>query len=104
MTGMNRAELLALPATVDLLTAAHALGIGRTTAYQLARAGQFPTPVLRLGARYRVVTSGLLTALQIDPTGADSSGGGVGDSGQEADRRASESRGQELQPTGLDVP
>jgi hypothetical protein len=63
---MSRAELLALPPTTDLPTAARALGIGRTTAYQLARAGEFPTPVLRLGARYRVVTSGLLAALGID--------------------------------------
>jgi hypothetical protein len=68
---MNRAELLALPATTDLVTAAKALGIGRTTAYQLARAGEFPVPVLRLGARYRVVTSGLLAALGIEPTSAE---------------------------------
>ncbi len=74
MTGMNRAELLALPATVDLVTAAKGLGIGRTTAYQLARAGEFPVPVLRLGARYRVVTSGLLAALGIEPTGAEITG------------------------------
>jgi predicted DNA-binding transcriptional regulator AlpA len=66
---VNRDELLALPATVDLVTAARALGIGRTTAYQLARAGEFPIPVLRLGARYRVVTSGLLAALGIEPAG-----------------------------------
>ena len=44
-------ELLALPAAVPLWpTAARALGIGRTKAHQLARAGQFPVPVLRLGA------------------------------------------------------
>lgn len=69
MSGMTRSQLLALPATTDLVTAAKALGIGRTTAYQLARAGEFPVPVLRLGSRYRVVSSGLLAALGIEHEG-----------------------------------
>ncbi len=64
---MNRDELLALPTTVDVPTAARALNIGRTLAYQLARDGEFPVPVLRLGSRYRVVTSGLLVALGVPP-------------------------------------
>lgn len=66
---MNRDELLDLPATVDIPTAAKALSIGRTLAYQLARAGQFPVPVLRLGSRYRVPSSGLLAALGVEPAG-----------------------------------
>ena len=65
---MNRDELLALPTTVDLVTAARALGIGRTAAYQLARAGELPVPVLRLGSRYRVPTAALLTALGVSPS------------------------------------
>ena len=69
MTALTRSELLALPATVDIPTAAQALSIGRTLAYQLARTGQFPVPVLRLGSRYRIVTSGLLAALGIAPAG-----------------------------------
>ncbi|MCU1614800.1 MAG: hypothetical protein JWO98_2340 [Frankiales bacterium] len=68
---MNRDELLALPTTTELVTAAKALGIGRTTAYQLARSDQFPVKVLRLGARYRVVTSSLLAVLGIEPAAAD---------------------------------
>jgi hypothetical protein len=67
---VNRDELLALPTTVDIPTAARALSIGRTLAYQLANAGQFPVRVLRLGARYRVVTGGsdgLLAALGVTP-------------------------------------
>ncbi len=63
---MNREELLALPASVDLVTAARALGIGRTSAYRLARAGGLPVPVLRLGVRYRVPTAALLQVLGID--------------------------------------
>jgi hypothetical protein len=74
---VNREELLALPTTVDVPTAARALNIGRTLAYQLARAGQFPVPVLRLGSRYRVVTSGLLVALGVPPA-ADSGAPNVG--------------------------
>jgi len=72
--GVNRAELLALPATVDLVTAARALGIGRTTAYQLARSGEMPVKVLRLGTRYRVPSAALLELLGISssqPAAAD---------------------------------
>lgn len=37
MSGMTRDELLALPAVVDLTTAARALSIGRTRAFELVR-------------------------------------------------------------------
>jgi hypothetical protein len=40
--GLSRAELLALPVTVNVPTAARALGLGRPTAYELARRGEFP--------------------------------------------------------------
>ncbi|WP_153036871.1 helix-turn-helix domain-containing protein [Amycolatopsis sp. YIM 10] len=49
------------------MTAARALGIGRTTAYALAREGGFPCPVLRVGGEYRVPTAGLLRLLEIEP-------------------------------------
>lgn len=75
---MNREELLALPATVDIPTAAKALNIGRTLAYQLVRTGDFPVPVLRLGSRYRVVTSALLAALGIEEEGSTRSFRGSG--------------------------
>ncbi|GAA2456227.1 hypothetical protein GCM10010191_89480 [Actinomadura vinacea] len=61
--GLTPAELRSLPVTVDLVTAGRAFGIGRTTAYQLARTGQFPCRVLRIGRSYRVRTADLLTAL-----------------------------------------
>ncbi|ADJ48804.1 integrase/resolvase-related protein [Amycolatopsis mediterranei S699] len=60
---MTLAEVAALPAVVDLMTAARALGIRRTTAYALARGGSFPCPVFRVGAAYRVPTSGVLRLL-----------------------------------------
>ena len=46
---LTLAEVTGLPAVTDLVTAGRALGIGRTRAYELARAGQFPCPVIRAG-------------------------------------------------------
>lgn len=56
---MTDDELRRLPVVVDLPTAAIALGIGRTTAYEMVRTGRWPTPVLRLGYRIRVPTAAL---------------------------------------------
>jgi excisionase family DNA binding protein len=63
--GMSRAELLGLPVTVDVGTAARALGLGRSTGYELARRGEFPCRILRLGSSYRVPTAELLRVLGI---------------------------------------
>jgi hypothetical protein len=57
------AEVADLPVMVDLLTAGRMLGIGRTTAYRLAQAGEFPCPVVRVGGVYKVPTVGLLRLL-----------------------------------------
>ena len=65
MPKMTTEELLALPPTVDLVTAARALGISRNVAYGLAGRNEFPVPVLRLGCRYRIPTSGLLQLLGV---------------------------------------
>lgn len=42
------------PATVSLHRAAEILGIGQSTAYELARRGEFPVPVLMIGRSKRV--------------------------------------------------
>jgi predicted DNA-binding transcriptional regulator AlpA len=63
--GMTRAELLALPVAIDLTTAACALGLGRSTAYDLARRRKFPCRVLQVGSSYRVPTADLLRVLGI---------------------------------------
>jgi hypothetical protein len=63
--GMTRAELHSLPVTVDIPTAARALGLGRSTGYDLARRGAFPCRVLRVGGSYRVPTADLLRILGI---------------------------------------
>jgi excisionase family DNA binding protein len=65
--GMTRAELLALPVTVDIATAARALGLGRSTGYELARRREFPCRVLRVGSSYRVPTADLFRVLGITP-------------------------------------
>ncbi|MCP2343711.1 DNA-binding protein [Actinomadura rupiterrae] len=61
------AQIRALPAMIDLVTAGRALGIGRTKSYALARAGTFPCRVLRVGDSYLVPITGVLQVLQLDP-------------------------------------
>jgi hypothetical protein len=64
MTAVTIAQLRST-ATVDLMTAAAALGLGRTKAYELARRDQFPCRVIRIGDTYRVPTAGLLELLGV---------------------------------------
>src|SRR5262245_27296725 len=58
-------EVLQLPVVVDLATAGRAVGIGRTKIHELARRGELPFPVLRLGSSYRVRRRDLLDLLAI---------------------------------------
>jgi hypothetical protein len=66
----TEADIRALGATTDLVTAGAILGIGRTRAHQLARTGAFPVPVLRLGRAYTVPTAPIRALLAIDPAPA----------------------------------
>ncbi|MCE7080109.1 integrase [Streptomyces sp. ST2-7A] len=76
---MSREELLKLPVAIDLDTANRALAIGRSTGYALAKHGEYPVKVIRLGNAYRVITSDLLRLLDIDtgprPQGREQDGG-----------------------------
>ncbi|MEU5030201.1 hypothetical protein [Streptomyces milbemycinicus] len=65
--GMRIEELLSLPVRVDLNTANRALCLGRTKGFQLARAGQYPVPVKKIGQAYRVNRADLLRELGCDP-------------------------------------
>ena len=56
--------------TMSLTEAATVLGIGRSTAYDLARRGDWPTSLLRLGRQYRVSTAQLRALLEADGSGA----------------------------------
>lgn len=63
---MTREQLLNLPPVVDLPTAAEILGVGRSSAYELVRNGQWPTTVLRLGRLIRVPSAPLLELVGVD--------------------------------------
>jgi hypothetical protein len=63
---MTTDELMALPVSVDIETAGRAFGMGRTKAQELARSGQFPCRVLRVGPKYRVPRAALFEALGIE--------------------------------------
>ncbi|HEX2807310.1 MAG TPA: helix-turn-helix domain-containing protein [Kineosporiaceae bacterium] len=67
MSTMDLHQLAALPAVLDVPTAAAALGLSRTTAYELIRTGEWPTPVFRLGRLIRIPTAPILELLGIDP-------------------------------------
>lgn len=64
---MTIEELLALPVSVDLVTAGRAFGLGRTKAFELAQSDEFPCRVLRVGKKYRVPRSAIFEALGINP-------------------------------------
>jgi hypothetical protein len=59
-------EVRALGTTTDVVTAGAVLGIGRTTAYQLVWAGQFPVPVRRIGRKHVVAVAHLLRAIGVE--------------------------------------
>lgn len=67
---MNRTELDALPAVVDVCTAAKVMGLSRTAAYELIRLGEWPTPVFRLGKLIRIPTAPMLALLGLGPAAA----------------------------------
>ena len=56
-------DLERLPPTIDLVTAARLLGIGRTVAYELVREGRWPTPIIRAGRKIRVPSAALRALL-----------------------------------------
>jgi len=62
---LSKEQILALPAAVDIPTAGRCFGIGRTRAYEMARSGKFPCPVLPLDREFRVTRAAILAALGI---------------------------------------
>jgi hypothetical protein len=64
------------PATVKVVTAARALGIGHNKAYDLIKAGDFPVRTLTLGSTVRIPTAACgRRATRDRPGGADHTGG-----------------------------
>ncbi|GAA4200068.1 helix-turn-helix domain-containing protein [Microbispora amethystogenes] len=66
MKDITLRDLQDLPPTLDLMTAARILGIGRTKAYELAKKDEFPVRTIRIGDLYRVSTPDLLRLLDGD--------------------------------------
>ena len=75
---MTVEELAALPAVVDLRTAARALGLGRDNAYQMAKDDSFPVEVLPLGRYLRVRKADLMRYLHLNMDGTPSSAPAAG--------------------------
>lgn len=66
-TALTHAEVLALPASVPIVTAGRAFGLSRSATFDAHHAGTFPAPVLRVGSKLLVVPrAALLRALQIE--------------------------------------
>ena len=61
------ADLYRLPPTVKVPVAGKFWGMGRDASRSLARAGEFPVPILTLGRRQVVTRASLIAAL--DPEG-----------------------------------
>ena len=57
-------EIRNWPPTCDPASAALALGISRSTAYETLRRGDFPAQALRVGGRWRVITASLIRLLE----------------------------------------
>src|SRR5215216_3368595 len=65
-TLFESAEIRHAPETCSVETAAVRLGIGRSLAYQMAREGRFPVPIIRAGRKIVVPTRSLDRALGIE--------------------------------------
>ncbi|MGI8333656.1 helix-turn-helix domain-containing protein [Actinomadura scrupuli] len=63
METLKFSDLTHLPSVVDIVTAARALGLSRSHAYDLAKRDVFPCRVVRIGHLYRVPTADLLQLL-----------------------------------------
>ncbi len=55
--------------TVSLEQCAQQLGIGRATAYKLAKKNELPVPVIRVGTRYLIPRRSLDRLLEGEQTG-----------------------------------
>lgn len=68
---LTPAEVLALPASVPLVTAGRAFGMSRSATFDAHHSGTFPVPVLQAGRRRLVVPrAAILRALGIDDAAA----------------------------------
>ena len=66
-----RSRMASLPPAIRLSDANEMLSLSRTTGYKLARTGQYPCSVLRMGAEYRVRKHELQRLLMVGDLPAD---------------------------------
>ncbi len=74
---LSRAEILALPPVIDLVTLGKALGVSEPTIREQARSGHLDAiglKAVRLGAQTRVVTTTLWSFLGLDPAAPGANG------------------------------
>ncbi|MFG2059383.1 helix-turn-helix domain-containing protein [Micromonospora sp. NPDC048930] len=53
----------ALGTVTDVATAGQIFGLSRSSAYQMARDGTLPVPVIKVGSRYRVSVTAIIAVL-----------------------------------------
>jgi hypothetical protein len=73
MKPLSREELRTLPATTDLPTLGRAFGISEPVARERHRRGDFEAMgirIVRLGAKWRVITADVLQVLNVIPEAA----------------------------------
>ncbi len=58
-------EFRTLPAAVPLVDAGRAVGLGQPKTHELARAGEFPVPLIKIGSSYRARRSDIIDTLGI---------------------------------------
>ncbi|MGH3248191.1 MAG: helix-turn-helix domain-containing protein [Trebonia sp.] len=58
------AEIKTWPPTVDVPTAALALGVSRSTLYEAVRSGRCPVEFVMVGRRTRILTAALVRTLE----------------------------------------
>lgn len=63
---MSMEELLALPVTVDVVTAGRAFGLGQEKSYELANAGEFPCRLQKIGKRWLATKADLFASLGLE--------------------------------------
>jgi len=59
-------EIRQWPAAVPVAKAGLVFGIGRTTAYEMAKSGTFPARVVKAGGQWLVATQSILAVLAAD--------------------------------------
>jgi hypothetical protein len=98
---MSEAQVRALPVSVPLVLAGRAFGMAAGKSRELARSGEFPCRVIKVGSRYRVPKSAILDALGLDTGAAGApSPGAASEQTAQADERSTSNAKPRLRALG----